>query len=183
MGGTAFGASCPLALVPGKVLFSELTPVARPSARETRHQFNQFCCVHDLRPSKSPEGELDGGEGRLPVRFSKSMEAYHIDRFGGVDGIVLRSSADPRPGPKEILMRVRANSLNYHELDGPQGRRSRSCKARRRAVERRRWRRCDRRRRVTSGQSWRSDRRHDSSAPVGLPGHRGLSDRPARRQS
>jgi NADPH:quinone reductase-like Zn-dependent oxidoreductase len=44
------------------------------------------------------------------------MEAYHIDRFGGVDGIVLRSSADPRPGPKEILMRVRASSLNYHEL-------------------------------------------------------------------
>jgi NADPH:quinone reductase-like Zn-dependent oxidoreductase len=44
------------------------------------------------------------------------MEAYHIDRFGGVDGIVLRSSADPRPGRKEILMRVRASSLNYHDL-------------------------------------------------------------------
>jgi NADPH:quinone reductase-like Zn-dependent oxidoreductase len=53
---------------------------------------------------------------RLSARFSKSMEAYHIDRFGGVDGIVLRSSADPRPGPKEILMRMRASSLNYHEL-------------------------------------------------------------------
>jgi hypothetical protein len=34
------------------------------------------------------------------------MEAYRIDRFGSVDGIVLRSSEDPRPGPKEILMRV-----------------------------------------------------------------------------
>jgi len=41
------------------------------------------------------------------------MEAYHIDRFGSVDGIVLRSSEDPRPGPKEVLMRVRAGSLNY----------------------------------------------------------------------
>ena len=41
------------------------------------------------------------------------MEAYRIDRFGSVDGIVLRSSEDPRPGPKEILMRVRASSLNY----------------------------------------------------------------------
>jgi hypothetical protein len=39
------------------------------------------------------------------------MEAYRIDRFGSVDGIVLRSSEDPRPGP-EILMRVRASSLN-----------------------------------------------------------------------
>ena len=32
------------------------------------------------------------------------MEAYRIDRFGSVDGIVLRSSEDPRPGPKEVLM-------------------------------------------------------------------------------
>src|SRR5882724_8852261 len=52
-------------------------------------------------------------------RFShqgEKMEAYRIDRFGSVDGIVLRSSEDPRPGPKEILMRVRATSLNYRDL-------------------------------------------------------------------
>src|SRR5271166_5776869 len=50
-------------------------------------------------------------------RFSdqrrKTMEAYRIDRFGSVDGIVLRVSEDPCPGPKEVLMRVRASSLNY----------------------------------------------------------------------
>src|ERR1700736_5229840 len=44
------------------------------------------------------------------------MEAYRVDGFGSVDGIVLRSSEDPRPGPKEILMRVRASSLNYRDL-------------------------------------------------------------------
>jgi NADPH:quinone reductase-like Zn-dependent oxidoreductase len=44
------------------------------------------------------------------------MKAYRIDRFGSVDGIVMRSSEDPRPGPKEILMRVRASSLNYRDL-------------------------------------------------------------------
>ena len=38
------------------------------------------------------------------------MEAYRIDRFGSDDGIVLRLSEDPRPGSKEILMRVRASS-------------------------------------------------------------------------
>ena len=44
------------------------------------------------------------------------MEAYHIDRFGSVDGIVLRESEDPRLGAKEVLMRVRASSLNYRDL-------------------------------------------------------------------
>jgi NADPH:quinone reductase-like Zn-dependent oxidoreductase len=44
------------------------------------------------------------------------MEAYRIDRFGSIDGIVLQSSEDPRPGPKEILMQVRASSLNYRDL-------------------------------------------------------------------
>ncbi len=44
------------------------------------------------------------------------MEAYRIERFGSIDGIALRSSEDPRPGPNEILMRVRASSLNYRDL-------------------------------------------------------------------
>ena len=66
------------------------------------------------------------------------MDAYHIDRFASVDGIVRRSSEDPRPGPREVLIRVRASSLNYCDLmvlksGGVFDR------ARRRAVER--WRR------------------------------------------
>ncbi len=44
------------------------------------------------------------------------MQAYRIDRFGSVDGVVLRSSDDPQSGPKEVLMRVRASSLNYRDL-------------------------------------------------------------------
>src|SRR5271154_2202790 len=44
------------------------------------------------------------------------MEAYHIDHFGSVDGIVRRSSDDPQPGPKDVLMRVRSSSLNYRDL-------------------------------------------------------------------
>jgi len=41
-------------------------------------------------------------EARVPVQQQEErrMKAYHIDRFGSVDGIVLRSTEDPRPGPK-----------------------------------------------------------------------------------
>lgn len=44
------------------------------------------------------------------------MQAYRIERFGSVDGIELRSSDDPRPGLREVLMQVRASSLNYRDL-------------------------------------------------------------------
>jgi alcohol dehydrogenase len=44
------------------------------------------------------------------------MRAYRIERFGSVDGIELRSSDDPRPGLREVLMRVRASALNYRDL-------------------------------------------------------------------
>jgi NADPH:quinone reductase-like Zn-dependent oxidoreductase len=44
------------------------------------------------------------------------MQAYRIERFGSVDGIELRSSDNPRPGLREVLMRVRASSLNYRDL-------------------------------------------------------------------
>jgi NADPH:quinone reductase-like Zn-dependent oxidoreductase len=44
------------------------------------------------------------------------MRAYHIDRFGSIGGIVRRASDDPRPGLREVLMRVRASSLNYRDL-------------------------------------------------------------------
>jgi len=44
------------------------------------------------------------------------MKAYHIDRFGSIGGIVRRSAEDPRPGPKEVLMRVPGKLLNHGDL-------------------------------------------------------------------
>jgi NADPH:quinone reductase-like Zn-dependent oxidoreductase len=44
------------------------------------------------------------------------MKAYRIVSFGSVDGVVLGSRDDPEPGTGEILVRVRATSLNYRDL-------------------------------------------------------------------
>jgi NADPH:quinone reductase-like Zn-dependent oxidoreductase len=44
------------------------------------------------------------------------MRSYHIQTPGSADGLVLRSGEEPVPGPHEILVRVRASSLNHRDL-------------------------------------------------------------------
>ena len=65
------------------------------------------------------------------------MQAYRIERFGSVDGIELRSTEDPRPGLREVLMRVR-ELAELPRPDGAQRRRPRADKARRNTALRRR---------------------------------------------
>ncbi|MET7699734.1 NAD(P)-dependent alcohol dehydrogenase [Streptomyces sp. NPDC005485] len=45
------------------------------------------------------------------------MRSYHLQTLGTIDGIVHRDSAPrPEPGPREIVVRVRAVSLNKRDL-------------------------------------------------------------------
>jgi NADPH:quinone reductase-like Zn-dependent oxidoreductase len=44
------------------------------------------------------------------------LKSYHASLGGGIDGITLREHDIPQPGPHEILVRVRAASLNAREL-------------------------------------------------------------------
>jgi NADPH:quinone reductase-like Zn-dependent oxidoreductase len=44
------------------------------------------------------------------------MRAYHLEKFGRVDGIVLREQEEPSPGPTDIVVRVRAASINRRDL-------------------------------------------------------------------
>jgi NADPH:quinone reductase-like Zn-dependent oxidoreductase len=44
------------------------------------------------------------------------MKAFHATSGSGLAGLVLREHPMPEPGPREVLVRMRANSLNYREL-------------------------------------------------------------------
>lgn len=44
------------------------------------------------------------------------MRAYEIVGDGGVDALALNERPSPRPGPGEVLVRMRANSINYRDL-------------------------------------------------------------------
>ena len=54
------------------------------------------------------------------------MKAHEIIGEGGIDALALNERADPTPGPGEVLVRVRASSINYRDLmtvmdPGPRG--------------------------------------------------------------
>ncbi len=44
------------------------------------------------------------------------MKSYHINLGAGLDGLVMREHDAPVPGPRQVLIRVRASSLNYREV-------------------------------------------------------------------
>jgi NADPH:quinone reductase-like Zn-dependent oxidoreductase len=44
------------------------------------------------------------------------MKSYHASSGAGLAGLTLREDDEPTPGPREVLIRVRANSLNFREL-------------------------------------------------------------------
>jgi NADPH:quinone reductase-like Zn-dependent oxidoreductase len=44
------------------------------------------------------------------------MKAFQLQEFGGADALRPAELADPVPGPGQVLMRVRAVSLNYRDL-------------------------------------------------------------------
>lgn len=44
------------------------------------------------------------------------MKSYHVNLGAGLDGLILKEHDVPVPGPREVLVRVRACSLNFREL-------------------------------------------------------------------
>jgi len=44
------------------------------------------------------------------------VKSYHANSGAGLEGLTLKQHDEPRPGLREVLVRVRANSLNFREL-------------------------------------------------------------------
>jgi NADPH:quinone reductase-like Zn-dependent oxidoreductase len=44
------------------------------------------------------------------------MHSYHLENFGKIDGIVSREAKKPEPGPNDILVAIRAASLNRRDV-------------------------------------------------------------------
>src|SRR5262244_2061763 len=44
------------------------------------------------------------------------MKSYQANSGAGILGLTLKQRDEPKPGPREVLLRVRANSLNFREL-------------------------------------------------------------------
>src|SRR5215831_2212390 len=44
------------------------------------------------------------------------MKSYHANSGGGIEGLAMREHDGPKPGPREALIRIRANALNFREL-------------------------------------------------------------------
>lgn len=44
------------------------------------------------------------------------MKSYHASSGAGISGLTLKEHDEPKPGAREVLIRMRANSLNFREL-------------------------------------------------------------------
>jgi NADPH:quinone reductase-like Zn-dependent oxidoreductase len=44
------------------------------------------------------------------------MKRFHAESGGGLESLLAKEHPVPQPGPREVLIRVRANSLNAREF-------------------------------------------------------------------
>ena len=50
------------------------------------------------------------------------MKIFRLEKIGSIDGLELRDEPIPQPGPGEVLVNIKATSLNFRDLSIVQGR-------------------------------------------------------------
>jgi NADPH:quinone reductase-like Zn-dependent oxidoreductase len=57
-----------------------------------------------------------------PLAEKRSMmKSYHIQNGGGLAGLQVKEHPIPKPGPQEVLIRIKANSLSFRDISILQG--------------------------------------------------------------
>jgi NADPH:quinone reductase-like Zn-dependent oxidoreductase len=44
------------------------------------------------------------------------MKAFHVEKPGSLEGLILRDDQNPIPDSTQVLVRIKATSLNFREL-------------------------------------------------------------------
>src|SRR5512143_4289192 len=61
------------------------------------------------------------GHARVAPHEGGRMRAIWVSRHGGPEVLEVRDTPDPRPGPGQVLVRVRAAGLNFADIMGRLG--------------------------------------------------------------
>ena len=89
------------------------------SARKWPRDIGQGPCrarENGRQSERDPAGPLDSAI-QLQRRKGNAMKAFQLQEFGGPDALRPRRASPTRsPGPGQVLVRVRAVSLNYRDL-------------------------------------------------------------------
>eukprot|EP01042_Synura_sphagnicola_P022254 gene22254-28336_t len=71
---------------------------------------------------RTPAAALCGCEGTERTRDERSMKALLCEALGPAETLVIRDLPEPKPGPGEIAIRVKAAALNFFDTLVIQGR-------------------------------------------------------------
>jgi NADPH:quinone reductase-like Zn-dependent oxidoreductase len=94
--------------MPGSSSSSETARIATAGRRSARHAISE--------PTSSLAACKFERRRRLERDTGIGMRAYELVDYSGLDSLTLLEKPSPRPGPRQVRVRIRATSLNYRDV-------------------------------------------------------------------